>query len=127
MLASDTFLKFTLFGTFKRAVGGGGGFWFPLTVKLGGKIIYISGGGVVDSIPPSQLHLHVFSCTIRLFSVLGKWIARARERSAKFFWRLPSTGKAGGKDNIHIRVAWYTRFTPLNYFRFFFPRAIRLG
>ena len=39
MLASDTFLKFTLFGTFKRAVGGAGA---TLTGKLGGKIIYIS-------------------------------------------------------------------------------------
>jgi hypothetical protein len=90
-----------------------------------GKVIYILTGGDSSARGPSQLF---FSCTTRLSSVLGKWTVRAWRRSLKFFWRLPFTGKAMGKDNTPIRE-WSKQFTSFIYkvstnSKVFYPSSI---
>ena len=119
MLKFDTFLQFPLF----RIRGGGGrygtggtqkrrvvGFLWP--GKLIGKVIYILAGGNFSARGPSQHNFMFFSCTLSLFSFLGKWTVRAWRRSPKFFWQLPFTGKARRKDNTHIRE-WSKQFASL--------------
>ena len=94
-------------GTQKRRVVG---FLWP--GKLIGKVIYILAGGNFSARGPSQHNFMFFSCTLSLFSFLGKWTVRAWRRSPKFFWQLPFTGKARRKDNTHIRE-WSKQFASL--------------
>ena len=117
MLKFDTFLQFHFFEG-----GGGGGrdrgdtkktcCWLSLTRKTDRKDNLHTTGGNFSARGPSQHNFMFFSCTLSLFSFLGKWTVRAWRRSPKLFWQLPFTGKARGKDNTHIRE-WSAQFASL--------------